>query len=204
MARPAATEEQRAAQRQRIRRAASELHREGGLSAVTVRAVAKRAGVSTGLLYSYYSNLSDLMRSIWMVPIAELGRSLAAVEQAEADPVRRIERLLSTYVDFTIANEETHRGLLLFVRPPGSTTELDRDPDELMLFGSLRRAVVAGQSVGALRDGDPSLMAQMLWSGIHGALALPINVDTYALVEGPTVATQMIASLIQSITKDTS
>lgn len=202
MPRPAATEEQRAAQRQRIRRAASELHREGGLGAVTVRAVAKRAEVSTGLLYSYYSNLSDLMRSLWMVPIAELGRSLASVEAAEADPLTRIERLLMTYVDFTLANVETHRGLLLYVRPPDASTELNREPDELMLFASLRRAVEQGQLAGTVRDGDPRVVAQLLWSGIHGALALPINVDTYNLTDGPTVATEMVAALVRSITKE--
>lgn len=200
MPRPAATDEQRAEQRQRIRRAASELHREGGLQAVTVRAVAKRAGVSTGLLYSYFSNLSDLMRSLWQAPISELGRSLAAIELAEPDPVERIRRLLLAYVDFTVSNEETHRSLLLFVRPPDSTTDLSNDPDELMLFASLRRAVEAGQSTGAICDGDPRLLAQLLWSGVHGALALPINIDTYHLIDGPEAATDMVATLIRSIT----
>ena len=52
MPRTPATEEERAEQRRRLRHAASELHREGGPEAVTVRAVAKRAGVSTGLHYS--------------------------------------------------------------------------------------------------------------------------------------------------------
>ncbi len=197
--RPAATPEQRAEQRQRIRRAASELHQEGGLRAVTVRAVAARAGVSTGLLYSYFANLSDLMRSLWQVPIAELGRSLAAVEQAEADPLTRIERLLLTYIDFTVANEETHRGLLLFVRPPDSATELNNDPDDLMLFASLRRAVEDGQATGSIREGDPRSLAQLLWSGIHGALALPVNIDTYDLTDGPTAATEMIPALTHSI-----
>ena len=200
MPRPVATQEQRDEQRQRIRRAASELHREGGLCAVSVRAVAKRAGVSTGLLYSYFANLSDLMRSLWQVPISELGSSLAVVEQAEPDPVERIERLLLTYVDFAVANDETHRGLLLFVRSPDSTTDAANDPDELMLFASLRRAVEAGQSTGAIRDGDPRVLAQLLWSGVHGALALPINIDTYDLIDGPTVATEMIATLTRSIT----
>lgn len=200
MPRAAATEEERAVQRQRLRHAASDLHREGGLGAVTVRAVAKRAGVSTGLLYSYFDNRSDLMRSLWMAPIARLGRSLAAVEQAEADPVERIERLLQTYIDFTVANAETHRGLLLYVRPPDATTELNEDPDELMLFASLRRAIEAGQSTGAVRDGDPRVLAQLLWSGIHGALALPINIDTYDLADGPTMATEMVTALTRSIT----
>ena len=122
------------------------------MTAVSVRAVAKRAGVSTGLLYSYFADLSELMRSLWMVPIAELGRSLAAVEQAEPDPVLRIRRLLETYVEFTRANDETHRGLLLWVRPPNMTTERNDDPDDLMLFASLRRAVDAGQSAGTVRD----------------------------------------------------
>lgn len=200
--RPAATEEERADQRRRLRRAAAELHREGGPAAVTVRAVAKRAGVSTGLLYSNFANLSDLMRSLWMGPIAELGRSLDSVERAETDPVRRIRGLLETYVAFTVAHDETHRGLLLWVRPPGSTTDRNDDPDDLMLFASLRRAVEAGQATGEVRDGDARMLAQLLWSGVHGALALPINVDTYDLARGHAVAAEMITALIRSITTE--
>ncbi|MFK7917894.1 MAG: TetR/AcrR family transcriptional regulator [Ilumatobacter sp.] len=199
MPRPVATDAQRAEQRRRIRRAASELHSEGGLKALTVRAVAKRAGVSTGLLYSYYANLSDLMRSLWTTPIEAVSQSLAAVERAEADPITRIERLLATYVDFAVDNEETHRGLLLFVRPPDSTTDVSIDPDELMLFATLRRAVEAGQAAGVIRSGDPRTMAQLLWSGVHGALALPINVDTYDLADGPSIATDMITAMVRSI-----
>ena len=172
------------------------------MRAVSVRAVAKRAGVSTGLLYSYYANLSDLMRSIWMVPIADLGRSLAAVEAREADPVARIETLLTTYIDFTIGNDETHRGLLLFVRPPDSTTDRSDDPEELMLFAALRRAIEEGQAAGAIRAGDSRRLAQLLWSGVHGALALPINIDTYDLADGPPMAVDMVAALIRSITTE--
>lgn len=162
--------------------------------------MAQRAGVSTGLLYSYFANLSDLMRSLWQVPISQLGASLTAVEQTEHDPIERIRRLLQTYVDFALANDETHRGLLLFVRAPDSTTDARNDPDELALFASIRRAVEAGQLAGLIRDGDPRLLAQLLWSGVHGALALPINVDTYDLIDGPSVATEMIATLTRSIT----
>ncbi len=142
------------------------------------------------------------MRSLWEIPIAELGASLESDELAEPDPVKRIERLLATYIEFAISNEETHRSLLLFVRPPGSTTDVSNDPDELILFAALRRAIEAGQSSGVVRDGDPRLLAQMLWSGVHGALALPINVDTYRLGDGPTVAAEMVALLIRSITHE--
>ncbi len=203
MARPVATEEERADQRRRLRRAAAELHREGGPAAVSVRAVAARAGVSTGLLYSYFANLSDLNRSLWMGPIAELGRSLAEVERDGAEPVERIRQLLDTYVAFTATHSDTHRWLLLWVRPPNSTTDRNDDPDELMLFASLRRAIEEGQANDSIRTGDPRVMAQTLWSGVHGALALPINIDTYDLADGPVIAHEMITSLIRSITTDT-
>ncbi len=121
-------------------------------------------------------------------------------EQTEHDPIERIRRLLQTYVDFTLANDETHRGLLLFVRAPDSTTDARNDPDNLALFASIRRAVEAGQLAGLIRDGDPRMLAQLLWSGVHGALALPINIDTYDLIDGPSVATEMIATLTRSIT----
>jgi AcrR family transcriptional regulator len=199
--RRAAAPEQYDEQRRRIRRAASDLYREGGLRSITVRAVAKRAGVSTGLLYSYFANLSDLMRSLWEVPIAALARSLAVVEQSEPDPIRRIERLLLTYVDFAISNVDTHRGLLLFVRSPDSTTDLRLDPDELILFASLRRSIEEGQGSGIIYEGDPRRMAQLLWSGVHGALALPINADTYDLTDGPTIASEIVTALIKSITR---
>ena len=199
MPRPTATDEERADQRRRLRKAAADLHREGGPGAVSVRAVAKRAGVSTGLLYSYFANLSELMRSLWMVPIAELGRTLAAVEADEADPVQRIRRLLETYVEFTVANEETHRGLLLWVRPPNLSTDRNDDPDDLMLFATLRRAIEQGQDVGTISEGDSRQIAQLLWSGIHGALALPINTDTYDFAPGPAMAAEMIDTLVTSL-----
>jgi AcrR family transcriptional regulator len=201
MARPSATSEERTEQRNRLRHAAAELHREGGPGAVSVRAVAKRAGVSTGLLYSYFANLSELMRSLWMGPIAELGQSLKAVEDSEVDPVRRIGRLLETYVQFTVDHSETHRGLLLWVRPPNSTTDRNDNPEDLLLFSSLRRAVEEGQATGAVHDGDPRAMAQLLWSGVHGALGLPVNIDTYDLAAGPNMASEMIQTLTTSITR---
>lgn len=202
MARPTATPAEQDAQRRRLRVAAAELHREGGIAAVTVRAVAKRAGVSTGLLYSYFANRSDLMRSLWMGPIAELGRSLAAVEADQPDPMLRLASLLQTYVEFTEQHPETHRGLLLFVRPPDSSTDLSADPEHLRLFAALRRAIAEGQAQGSIRAGDPRHLAQLLWSGVHGALALPINIDTYDLESGPSVATAMIPALIRTITKE--
>ena len=100
MPRPAATPEQRERQRRRIRQAASEIYAENGPLGVSARAIAQRAGVSTGTLYSYFANLPDLMRSLWMEPVTEAGRELEAVAKAHRSPVKRIQALLTGYVEF--------------------------------------------------------------------------------------------------------
>jgi AcrR family transcriptional regulator len=200
MPRPAATAAQRAEQRQRIRLAAAELYQQEGLPALSVRAIAKRAGVSTGLLYSYFANLSEFLRTLRLGPISELGHNLADIEAAEPDPIARIERLLQTYIDFATDHPDVHRGLLLFVRPPTSPPPDRGDPDHLLLHATLRRAIVEAQAAGEVRAGDPTVLAELLWSGVHGALALPVNVDTYALTDARELATEMVATLMTAIT----
>lgn len=199
MARPAATDEQRSEQRRRIRHAAVEIYNEDGASAVSARAIAKRAGVSTGLLYSYFSNMSELMRSIWIRPVAEFGDEVDDIVAAHLNPLDRIQALLVGYVAWAQRHPEAYRGVLLYVRPAGSPVE--RGPvDALTLPRALRIAIADGQAAGLVADGDPSELAQVLWAGVHGALALPINLDRFDITPAVDLAPAIISVLMRSIT----
>ena len=199
MARPAATEDQRQEQRNRIRHAAAAIHREHGVSGLTVRAVAKRAEVSTGLLYRYFANMSDLMRSIWIAPVADFGRRVEEVVAQHDKPLPRIEALLSAYVTWAAQNPEVLRGLLLFVRSGKTDLPAPQDPEDLALHRALRAAIVEGQAAGAIRAGDPTEHTQVLWAGVHGALALPINLDRYSITPTSELAPAMITALVSAL-----
>lgn len=200
MARPAATDAQRREQRDRIRRAAAELYQEGGLPALSVRAVAKRAGVSTGLLYSYFDGLSELMRTLWIRPVAEFGLRVDAIVADEPDPLRRIESLLTAYVEWVQANPDVHRGVLLFVRPPNAEPPTTRPVADLALPQALAAAIDEGQGAGRIHPGEPMELAQALWAGVHGALALPVNIHRYAVTPAAELAPVVIAALLRSLT----
>ena len=43
-------------------------------------------------------------------------------------------------------------------------------------------------------------MAQMLWAGLHGAIALPLNVDRLQFDEPRALAEQMVATLLSDLT----
>ncbi|MEM7020206.1 MAG: TetR family transcriptional regulator [Pseudomonadota bacterium] len=148
MPRTAATPEQRQQVRRKIRRAAAEIYAENGIMGVSVRAIAKRAGISTGTLYSYYANLQDLMRSLWQAPVAKSNLQLQEVAKAHSEPTERIRALLEAYMAFAFENEDTHRGALLFVRPTNLPSPKKRPLTEQVFHQLLRTAIQEGQAQG--------------------------------------------------------
>ncbi len=199
MPRTAATPEQRERARNRIRKAAAQVVREEGPGAVTVRAIAMRAGVSTGTVYSYFENLADLMRSLWEDPTAEADAHMEAVARAHANPVRRIRALLRAYAEFAHRNEELYRGAFLFVRPTGAPAPVMQPLEEVAFYRLLRTALREGQLAGEVRRGSVDALAQTLWGGVHGALALPHNLDRFDFVPAERLSDEMIRMLVRAI-----
>lgn len=199
MARPAATDEQRDRQRARIRKAAADVYAKEGVLGVSVRAIAARAGVSTGTLYSYFANLQELMQSLWMEPVAEANRQLEAASRTHPDPIERIQALLTTYAEFARANPEVYRGAFLWLRPEPLARSEVLPLEDLPLYRLLCDALREGQRQGRVRRGEVGEMAQLLWAGLHGAFALPANIDRYEISPAETLAPAMIRALVRSI-----
>lgn len=199
MPRPPITDAQRKTQRRNIRRAASEIYRDAGVHGVSVRAIAERAGVSTGTLYTYFDNLQDLLRSLWLEPVTQANAELERVADKHSDPVDRIVALLESYAEFAADNPDVFRGVLLFVRP-SSLPEPDPEPfEDLPLYRLLREAVIEGQESGSVRPEAPDTLVHLLWSGTHGALALPVHLERHVRIEQLDLARAMIPALIRSI-----
>jgi AcrR family transcriptional regulator len=70
-------EEQRAARRELILSAARDLFAEKDFRSVTVREIARRAGVSPGTLYLYYKTLDELFLDVFFAGAREISRSSA-------------------------------------------------------------------------------------------------------------------------------
>lgn len=175
MARPKATPEQRAEVRRSIKRAAAELYREEGLGAVSARAVAKKAGVSVGTIYSYFGDLAGLGQSLWEGRVARQEDVFREIAAQHEDPLARINALLEAYLTFGIEQHELYRSVLLFVRPAAMGEPERQDVSAVAFPALLKAAIEQGQAAGQVRGGDAGDLAQLLWSGVHGAIALPIN-----------------------------
>lgn len=197
MPRPALTDEQRSAIRRKIREAAARLYAQEGVSNISVRAVAKQAGVSVGTVYSYFGSLSELLQSLWRQPARKLVVRMTQLAEATSRPIEQLSALLNAYVTFAVEEPEVFRSAFLFVRPKAL-----EPPEQVALaddqfFKLFSQAIADGQQAGEIRAGDPDTLAQMVLSAVHGALALPINLHRLALRPGPSLAEQAIAAQLE-------
>ena len=199
MARPKASPEQRAQVRRSIQQAASDLYRAEGLSAISARAVATKAGVSVGTIYSYFGDLTGLMQSLWTGPISALEDDLRALAQRVSDPKARIEALLRAYLAFGVEQSVLYRNALMFVRPSALGTPEKQPLDQFAFPTLLRAALVQGQSDGVIISEDPDKLVQTLWAGVHGALALPVNLDRVALQPAADISDVFIRALMRAL-----
>lgn len=199
MARTPATEAQRRAESSRIQAAASKIYADKGIAAISARAVAKEAGVSVGKLYGYFSSLTELMQSLWQGQVQKLAEKLHRVAKSTPDPMDRIRSVLETYVAFAQLNSDLYKGALMFVRPDELPTPEQDAAEDLPIMDLLIKAVAEGQTAGSIRAGSAVRMAQLLWAGVHGALALPINIDRFAFKERDHLTSDMVDALMEHL-----
>lgn len=176
--------------RERIRVEALALYKENGIESVSIRDVAHRVGFSPASIYSFFKSRQALIEALWLDPVLVVLAEMVRVAQDTPEPVERIVRLLDIYVDFALSNPEIYRGAFLHVRSSKHAPPTQRPLGQLDFYRLLRQAIADGQVELSLRPGDPTTMAQTLWASVHGAIALPVHMEAWAIVDQRQLVTQ--------------
>lgn len=82
-----------------IRAAASALARDAGLTALTLRAVAQRAGVASGLVAHYTASMDELVAAAFVDLVGGELDDVRALVEAAGDPASRLATLFRTVLD---------------------------------------------------------------------------------------------------------
>lgn len=147
---------------QRILDSARSLYIEYGLRRTTMEDVAKRAGMGRATLYRRFSEKDHLFKA---VILRDTQRNLAKVEKAISKESTALNGLLEAFVQFGAllhGNELMQR--LLKSEPDHVLPYLTTDVEGIMTFARhyLSLQLQRGQSLGHIRAGDTSVMAEML------------------------------------------
>lgn len=89
--------------------AAHSLYREGGIDAVTLRAVAMKANVSPMTPYRYFGGKSEILAGLWESVIVEVFRIQKSAADKQRDPEKKIRAFVNAYLTFWEKHPEHYR-----------------------------------------------------------------------------------------------
>ncbi len=151
--------------RGRLVRVGVELVNAEGAQALSLREIARRAGVSHGAPRRHFPTHLDLLSAIARQGFAELAARVAAEDREGAGPRERIALLARVYLDYA----GSWRGMyeLMFRHDLLESGRLGLRETSLPLFARLTE-LVARVRPGA----DPVVVAGALWANLHGIAQL--------------------------------
>lgn len=154
--------------------AALELLRTRGADALTLRAAARKAGVSQAAPYRHFRDKRALLAAVAEDGFRELTKAMQAAQAAEGqDRMRRLRALGLAYVRFALAQPAHFR--VMFGREVADKSDLPQLAEAANeTFGLLAGGIEAAQSTGSAK-GDPKATAIAAWALVHGLAALLID-----------------------------
>lgn len=171
-------ERERDAVRTKILDAARSQFATQGYEGVSMRAIAEKIEYSPTLIYQYFKDKETLIKELCYADFGELAGQLQDTVKIK-DPLERLRQCGRYYAQFAIAYPNHYR--LMFMTPlPVVDDEAERqaikDKPETDAYALLRLLVQMAAEEGALRNpkADIDLVAQTLWAGLHGVIALHI------------------------------
>lgn len=155
--------------------AAVELLAEADAKSLSLRQVAKRAGVSHAAPYRHFEDKEALLAVVAEEGFHDFTRYL---EQAVAawphDPIQQFKASGQAYLRYALEHSVHYQ--LMFGE--FSTSSCEYQPLAVASnasFGVLVGIIVAGQTQQVFRPGDPQLMALCAWTQVHGMAMLLLS-----------------------------
>lgn len=160
--------------RQELLDASLRLIAEEGVGAVSLRRVAREAGVSPGAPYHHFADRAALLAALSATGFDNLAQRLATARDTAANPRSALLAMLDAYVEFAVDNRAHFQ---LMFRPELSLP--DKHPDVQAAgdaaFRVLTDPLARWQSEGALPGGGATGLVMTLWALGHGISALWID-----------------------------
>jgi AcrR family transcriptional regulator len=174
-------------------RAAMDLLEESGETALSLRAVARRAGVSPAAPYRHYADREALLSAVAGVGYRELAERLAAAHPSPSTP-EQLASVAVAYVQFALERPALFR--IMFGEP------CDRDSDERVAATAAVSLYVRGIVERSFPDADPEALATAIWALVHGLAFL--HLDGKLEASTPSVVADRVTDAIRALLTATS
>ena len=175
--------------RTQIIEAARALFGEGGLSAISMRSIAARVGITQAAIYQHFEDKDAIVFAVAEHFFGKLIESAEASSAVDLGPVEALRASMRGYIETGLAHPEEYRLVFMTDAPGlrrhgpanlqarnGHETGPDIQPTKGQIaYGHLQEKVRVLVKSGDIRKGDPELIAEAMWAAGHGVVALLIT-----------------------------
>ncbi|MCB5910230.1 TetR/AcrR family transcriptional regulator [Streptomyces pinistramenti] len=150
------------------------LEQVGSEDALSLRAVAREAGVAAPSIYRHFADKTELVWATLEISFERLARAMSeAAGQAgtDADPVARLRAQLRAYCHYAVQHPATYRLLYETRQTPVGPERLAGHPAGLVVR-SWHDALTACEDAGWRVRCSRSEAPYMLWSSVHGRVMI--------------------------------
>lgn len=170
----------------------------GDVSAISLRAIAREAGVAAPSIYLHFPNKQAIVGAVRRARFEDLAAALRSAVVRGDDPVRQLRAGCEAYCRFAVEHPNAYRVLFGDLRrspasPPASTGNVtpvatsgspartlpDQDPGRdafTFLTDGIQRCI----DIGAAPPADPFHTATNLWTALHGIVTLRASAPGFA------------------------
>jgi AcrR family transcriptional regulator len=146
---------------------------ESGIGALSLREVARKAGVSHNAPYHHFKDRGSLLAALVEDGFAALAREMADARAAAPDARARLEACGQAYIRFALKSPARFK---LMFRPeltsPDAEAESAPAPSSTLALETLTAAIIEAQAGGLAPAGDPKPLVLTCWAAVHGLASL--------------------------------
>jgi len=146
------------------------LDAEGDADRVSVRSIAKAAGVSPTALYLHFRDRDALVSAAVDRGFAAFNEAILVAAASEPDPVARIRAAGRAYLDFAERQSALYAVIFSARRPPDDCDDEPAPVDREEALNALTATV--GLARPSLGPGEWRELAVTFWAGLHGYATL--------------------------------
>ena len=172
---------------------------EAGVAALSLREVARKAGVSHNAPYHHFPDKGRLLAAIALEGFEKMAAEMEQSATRSLPPRARLEQCGLAYIRFALACPAHFR---VMFRPELASPE---DNPEVIAassrgFAQVISAVVACQDAGLVAPGDPMPYVLTCWSAVHGLASLwldgPLSRDPKGFGKSPEKLAQVLVTTL--------
>jgi AcrR family transcriptional regulator len=153
--------------------AASALMADPAAPPLTLRGVARAAGVAATSVYLHFPDIESLTLAVAERRFGELGRLTDEAQESSGDPCQRVRAGCLAYCEFGL--EHPGQYLVMFTNPLPMPDHMT--PEEFPGRKTFQRLIDAVAGCIGKEPGDPEAFgtAQLIWQQVHGIVSLRIS-----------------------------